>query len=137
VLAQFGINQSDQTQDERWQKAHRNAEAYPTRILANTLVNACWRNGPIEDIHAGKEYAYSLNRCRITRDEERLLTRTTLNRMKQALKVVDDLHYEQSKRSWSERVMPFATAFFIAPHNWSLQEHSREIWLPGSEPITQ
>ena len=37
----------------RRERVRTDAERFPSRILANALVNTAWRNGPVEDIHAG------------------------------------------------------------------------------------
>ncbi len=36
----------------------------PYRVLANTMALAAWRNGPVEDTHAGLSSGYSLNHRR-------------------------------------------------------------------------
>ena len=32
----------------------RTVEEHPTRVFTNALVNHGWRNGPVEDVHAGE-----------------------------------------------------------------------------------
>ena len=39
---------------------------YPYRTLANAIINLAYRNGPIEEIHAGKAGTYSLTHRRMT-----------------------------------------------------------------------
>lgn len=39
-------------------RVRADAEQAPTRLLANALVNFAWRNGPIEEIHAGRTCNY-------------------------------------------------------------------------------
>jgi hypothetical protein len=45
---------------ERLARVRADAERYPSRLLANALVNVAWRNGPVEDIHAGRVPDYPL-----------------------------------------------------------------------------
>jgi hypothetical protein len=42
----------------RLERARADATRHPSRILANALVNTAWRNGPVEDIHAGAYRGY-------------------------------------------------------------------------------
>jgi hypothetical protein len=114
-------------------------EAHPTRALANALVNACWRNGPVERIHGGDASSYPLTQRRITPSEERTLVRTTAGRLAQGIYVAFGLIHEQSKRSWAERVLPFHLAPFwlVTPHGWSLEEQTRPVRLPGREDESQ
>jgi hypothetical protein len=46
---------------DRLSTARANAERTPSRIFANALVNTAWRNGPVEDIHAGDFRGYPLD----------------------------------------------------------------------------
>lgn len=109
--------------------------AYPTRTLANALINASWRNGPVETIHAGLWGTFPLLQCRITLAEERTLMRTTASRLAQGLYGFspDDT---SDLRSWAERVLPYAFAheILVTPYDWSLEEKSRQVRLPGWEP---
>ena len=41
----------------------------------HAAVNVAWRNGPVENIHAGQAQAYQLAEQRVTPDEERRLMR--------------------------------------------------------------
>lgn len=114
------------------------AQAHPTRVLANALMNACWRNGPVENFHASPAaLAYPLTLCRLTRRETRALVLSTATRLKDALLGVSALvQYEESERAWWERVLPYHTAnplLLVTPAEWSLDQQSCEVQLPGSE----
>jgi hypothetical protein len=124
-----------QAQPERADKARPEVMAYPDRVLANALVNFCWRNGPVENIHAGRHPAYPLPRRRIRPSEERILMRTTAGLLAQGILVVSTLMQEESKRTWYERVLPFNLApwWGVTPHGWSLTEQTRDALLPGHE----
>lgn len=123
-------------QSDRTRRARAEAEAHPTRVLANALINACWRNGPIEDVHAGWSLTYPLTKCRITPSEERTLLRTTAGRLGQGIYGFSppaDYDYADP-RPWSERVLAYHLAgMLVTPHGWSLQEQTRQVWLLGEE----
>ncbi len=118
---------------ERGKQALADAERHPTRVLANALVHVAWRNGPVEDIHAGAAGAYPLTMRRILPSEERTLVSSTSGRLRHGLRAVHALICEQSERSWPRRVLPCAVAPFLAPRAWSLEGQSRRVDLPGGE----
>lgn len=108
------------------------AERHPTRLLANAIVNTAWRNGPVEDIHAGTGRGYPLDRRRATPTEERTLLRFASERLATAMAGCELLAHEAPGRSWPEQVLPFGLAHTmqISPTGWSLTETSREVRLP-------
>ena len=120
---------------DRYRDRFAEVDAHPTRALANAIINTCWRNGPVETIHAGRSYAYPLLQRRITPSEERVLLRTTVNRFAQAYLAIDALIHERSGRSWPERVLPFhlVPAWLVTPTGWCLEARTRPVWLPGPE----
>ena len=126
------------TQDERGKRARADAKAHPTRILANVVINACWRNGPVEDIHAGQSSTYPLTQRRITPSEERQLIRTTAGRLAHGILAVLALGHEKSERTWAERVLPYnlVPGWRVTPTGWSLDERTCQVWLPGAETET-
>ena len=108
------------------------AELHPSHLLANTIVNVAWRNGPVEDIHAGRRWAYPLDERRLTLAEERTLMRFSCDGMALAMTVCLVLTAEGQSRSWPEQVLPYGLVVSIAPSRWSLTEASREVLLPAS-----
>jgi hypothetical protein len=50
---------------------------HASRVLANALLNTAWRNGPVEDIHAGRYRGYPLDQRRVSAAEERESTITS------------------------------------------------------------
>lgn len=116
-------------------EAYDRVMARPTRTLANALINASWRNGPVEDIHAGLWGDYPLLQRRVTPKEEQTLMRTTASRLAQGLFGISPGNPDDS-RPWVERVLPFAFAHQISvtPSAWSLEEKTRQVHLPGWEP---
>ena len=51
-------------------RVRQDVERHPSRVLANALVNSAWRNGPVENIHAGGFRGYPLDQRRVTLAEE-------------------------------------------------------------------
>jgi hypothetical protein len=118
---------------ERVEKVRAEVEAHPDRVLANALINFCWRNGPVEGIHAGHHQAFPLTRRRILPSEERTLMRTTAGLLAQGVVAVDALIHEQSGRDWAERVLPFHLVpwWLVTPTGWSLTEDTQNIHGSG------
>ncbi len=115
--------------------AYERVMAHPTRTLANALVNGAWRNGPVENIHAGSWGLYPLLQRRVTLREEQALMRTTASRLAQGLYGFSPKD-PSDVRPWVERVLPYAFAqwMLVTPRDWSLEEKSRQVQLPGPEP---
>jgi len=134
-IPEFAATLMPRAQGEWGRRARASAEAHPTRVLANAMINACWRNGPVEDIHAGQPSTYPLTQRRITPSEERTLVRTTAGRLAQGILAVFGLIHEKSERTWAERVLPFNLVpdLLVTPTGWSLDERTRPVWLPGAE----
>jgi len=134
-VPEFAAMLESRAQGKWGRRARASAEAHPTRVLANAIVNACWRNGPIDDIHAGQPSTYPLTQRRITPSEERTLVRTTAGRLAQGIFAVFGLIHEKSERTWAERVLPFNLVpdLLVTPTGWSLDEQTRQVWLPGAE----
>jgi hypothetical protein len=126
------------TDSDWYQSRLAEAKAYPTRVFANALVNFSWRNGPIEGIHGGySSFEYPLTHCRILKQEERKLVRTTASRLADGLTAAFYLvQNDEDDRTWWERVLPYnlAALWHITPSGWSLTEQTRQVVLPGSEP---
>lgn len=121
-------------QEDRLEQICTGVARQPTRVLANALINVCWRNGPVEEIHAGRTANYGLDQRRMTPSEERLLVRTTADRLAQGLYVAWTLVDEKSERSWEERVLPFALAAsgLVTPSGWTLDEQTRWLTIEGT-----
>jgi hypothetical protein len=116
----------------RVNRVRGDAQRYPTRLLANALINTAWRNGPIEDIHAGNFRSAPLDQRRVTPREERVLLSFASERLALGMTVCQRLSMERSRRTWSEQVLPYGLAetWLITPSRWSLTETSREVRLP-------
>ena len=110
----------DAVQPSVLEKARVEVRAHPTRVLANAVINFCWRNGPVEDIHAGQLSTYPLMQRRITPSEERMLMREASGRLAQGVVAISSLLCEKSGRSWPDRVLPF----HLVPY-WMVTPSSR------------
>ena len=119
----------------RLTQARADAERYPSRIFANALLNTAWRNGPVEDIHAGAVRGYPLDRRRVTVAEERRVVGSASDRLAIGMEVCHQLALERPARSWSEQVMPYGLAemMLITPSGWTLTEATREVRLSRAQ----
>jgi hypothetical protein len=112
--------------------------AHPTRVLANAVVHSCWRNGPVENVHAGGGSFVPLTLCRIPPDEDRALFRAFSDNLLEACSGIFWLIHDTSGDPWERRVLPYAlggVAFGIMfPQNWTVTEFTRRVVLSGQEP---
>lgn len=119
-------------------RVRADAERHPSRLFSNALVNVAWRNGPIENVHAGRAHEYPLDQRRVTPAEERELMRFASEGMAKGMTVCLQLAMERPRRPWAEQVLPFGLAhmWLVTPSGWTLTETSREVRLPppGQEP---
>lgn len=115
---------------EHFERIRANCDQYPNRIFANTLVNVAWRNGPVEDVHAGQFRGLPLDQRRITITEERDLMNFASRRFTDGMFASAFFNYESPQRSWPEQVLPYGLTPPFAPSQWTLTERSRDVWLP-------
>jgi site-specific DNA-cytosine methylase len=122
------------TDATRLERVRSDAERYPSRVLANALVNTAWRNGPVETVHSGSFHGYPLDQRRVTPAEERELMSFVSERLAPGMTVCLQLAMEQPRRSWPEQVLPYGLAdrWLITPSGWTLTETSREVRLPAT-----
>lgn len=114
------------------ERVRADVDRYPSRVLANALVNSAWRNGPVEQIHAGAFRGYPLDQRRVTPDEEHELMASASERLAQGTSVCLRFSLEQPPRPWPEQVLPYGLAerLRITPSRWTLTEVSRAVRLP-------
>jgi len=107
----------------------------PTRALANGILDEHWRNGSgIEDVHAGSVApSQPLTQCRLTRARETLLMQETAELFVPTMRALYHVVSKPNEESWPEKALTYAIAF-KPPTDWSLDEQTREIALPGAEP---
>ena len=53
----------------------RAATDHGIRVIANTIALHAWRNGPIENVHAGRYVGYGLNERRVLPKAEKSIKR--------------------------------------------------------------
>jgi hypothetical protein len=115
-------------------------EMHASRIFGNALVNYGWRNGPVENVHAGRRPPdLPLDECRIPAAELRELTRYSAARFQSGLEACLRMHYETPKVTWPEQVLPFSRAgiLLVTPSGWAIRDTSREVrdFLPSSSGL--
>jgi hypothetical protein len=117
---------------DRLARIRADAESYPSRIFANALVNVAWRNGPVEDIHAGKARDYPVDQRRLTPDEEHAVLAFAADRLGSGMDICRKLKEERAGRSRPEQVMPYGVAgmMLVTPSGWTLTEATRDVRLP-------
>ncbi len=120
------------TDASRRERVRADAERFPSRILANALVNAAWRSGPVESIHAGRAQGYPVWQRRVTAAEERTLMRFAGSGLALGMTVCLRLAMERPPRPWAEQVLPYglASMMLVTPSGWTLTGTSREVRLP-------
>jgi hypothetical protein len=119
---------------EGFARARADAERHPTRVLANAAVNVAWRNGPVEDIHAGQARGHPLDRRRVTAAEEDALMTFASGGMAMVMAVCRRLASERPPRPWPRQVLPYALGemMLVTPSGWTLTEESRAVRLCDS-----
>ncbi len=115
----------------RLARIRADAEIHPSRLFANALVNVAWRNGPVENIHAGDFRGYPLDHRRVTVAEEHTLMAFAADRLTTGMGLCHDLAVERPARSWPEQVLPYglAGAMLVTPTGWTLTEATRAVRL--------
>jgi hypothetical protein len=99
------------------------------RVIANAVTLQGWRNGPVEDVHAGRFEGYGLDERRVSAKAEKAIIRHAQCGIFAGIKVVDYLRYDNAWPPPAERVLPFLHGL-IGPTDWSLTEESRPVRLP-------
>ena len=94
----------------RRERARSDVMRHPTRVLANALLNTAWRNGPVENIHAGGYRGYPLDQRRATPAEERELMVFVSERLALGMTVCLQFAMERPQRPWAEQVLPYGLA---------------------------
>jgi hypothetical protein len=120
---------ADSTKLER---VRGDAARHPSRLFGNALLNVAWRNGPVENIHAGQFRGYPLDQRRMRPAEERELMAYASGRLAMGMAVCQQFVLEQPSRPWAEQVLPYGLAelLLVTPSRWTLTEASREVRLP-------
>ena len=113
---------------DRLREALAVAEEHGIRIIANAITLRAWRNGPVEDVHAGWGEGYELGTKRILPRAEQAIIRQAQAGVYTGLKAVDRLKYGGAWPPSAERVLPFLHPL-VGPRRWSQTERSRLVEL--------
>jgi hypothetical protein len=106
---------------------------YPYRWLANAMINTAYRNGPIEDIHAGSGWAYLLDHRRVTNAQARTVLRSVSERLSGMLGGRPAWEAPQ----WPENLLGLRLIPLAYPSDWSLVESCSEVRLPRSQGMEE
>lgn len=121
-----------------FQEQEKAAEMYPFRTLANVLMYLAYRNGPVEDAHAGHEPGYSLQKRRFTERQSGEILRGVSGYFSAS---VSDFGWREHPdiEPWPHRViaLPYTISGLEPPHipgagyprNWSLDAQSASFRL--------
>jgi hypothetical protein len=107
------------------------AVAHPYRSLANMIIKLAYRDGPIENVHAGTRAAWSLDYCRFTNRQARQVVRSVAERLSAVMSAYPPWDDEIPELlPWPARVAGLPL-ILLYPRGWSLTEVSSEIRLQG------
>jgi len=105
------------------------------RELANALVNSAYRNGPVENIHAGKLYPSGVHAFGMKRLYSQDIIRIGSKAFRKLV-----LHLALIENLPDEEMAFYARNPFIRPSEWSLTEETSEVmhiqW-PGTILLTE
>lgn len=101
-------------------------KAAPTRSFANALFYMGWRNGPIEDLHAGKVVDADFSHRRFTSDETEVLMDCAVSGFAAALEASKALAHTWNTPKFAEAIAPLTIS---VPAQWTLTESSCPVLL--------
>jgi hypothetical protein len=111
------------------------------RILANDIVCKTYRNGPIENAHAGvgenrRYLPRPLTQRRIAPYAEYEVLKTTANQLFPILHALYRVIMKETGETLDEKLFPYSIRFDQELHtdNWSLTEETRMVEIPDGEP---
>jgi hypothetical protein len=103
------------------------------RTLANGVINEIYRNGPIEEIHAGNSLPDSSVPSRISPFAENEVLTTTAHRLLPMMHALYRIITKKTGETLEEKLIPYVFRFILInmsfPSDWSLTEETREIRL--------
>jgi hypothetical protein len=123
-------------------KRQQQARMHPTRVFANAVVLRAWRNGPVEELHAGTgKIGPPLELCRLSRRECQAVLRSALSAIADAMWALIGFDHDSTGRPWHDQVLPYHLVdpslamhgYFVTPGEWSLTERTSSVELTGSE----
>jgi hypothetical protein len=114
---------------DRLEQDLETAGKHGIRVIANTITHIAFRNGPIENVHAGRFQGYGLDRRRVLPKAEKAIVRHAQSGFSAGLKAADYLKYDDAWPPPVERTLPFLHGL-VGPSGWSVTEESRPVELP-------
>jgi len=108
------------------------AREYGIRTIANTATLMSWRNGPVENVHAGQRPGHRFNERRVLPRHEKAIMRQAQNVLRAALNALSQMIFEGAWPPPPERILPFMRPF-CHPRDWSYTQQSLEIDLPMND----
>jgi len=129
TVPELGAELHGQWPADRLEQDMQTAANHGIRVIANTITHIAWRNGPIENVHAGRYVGYGLNERRVLPKAEKSIIRHAQDGLFSGLKAADYLRYDNAWPPPAERVLPFMHGL-IGPRDWSCTELSRVVELP-------
>lgn len=101
-----------------------------TRIFANAAMVLGYRNGPVEDVHAGRDEGLPLGARRITAADEAAIMEFSGAELAVAIRLVDSL--VDTGAPWEEAMVPYSLPIpaWSGADEWSVDESSRQVARP-------
>jgi hypothetical protein len=114
---------------DRLEQDLETAGKHGIRVIANTITHISWRNGLVENVHAGRFQGYDLDRRRMLPKAEKAIIRHAQGGFSTGLKAADYLKYNDAWPPPAQRALPFMHGL-VGPSRWSLTESSRVVEIP-------
>lgn len=111
------------------ESARHLAAQTPSRLFANYMIALWYRQGPIENVHAGRSRDFPLDRRRITATEERTIIAFATGLFRYVAATLSRLRSQRLE--WAEAMMPYGLLSTGGIYNWSLTERTRQVRLPA------
>lgn len=119
--------------DESRREIVARVEANSTRLFANVAMLVGYRNGHIEDVHAGRDEGLPLELRRISAADEATVVESAGAELAVAIDVAQVL--ADGDAPWAERLLPFAMPFWAwsEARGWSTTEASRVVLFDAND----
>lgn len=103
-----------------------------TRVFANAATVLAYRNGPIEDVHAGRDEGVPFDVRRVTPADEAAIMEFSGRELAVAIRLVETL--VASGAVWEEAMVPYSLPIpaWSGADEWSVEEWSRRIVVQTS-----
>lgn len=104
-----------------------------TRIFANAAMVLGYRNGPVEDVHTGRDEGVPFDVRRVTPADEAAIMEYSGRELAAAIQLVETL--VASGAVWEEAMVPYSLPIpaWSGADEWSVEEWSRRVVVPGAQ----